>query len=577
MFEAFPHVQKAFDYAYDVVEGKIPACKWIKLACQRFLDDLQRTDELYYFDPHAAAKACNFIENLPHTKGKWAAQRQKISLEPFQCFFLINIFGWKRTVDDTRRFRKALLLLPRKNGKSLLAAGVGLYMFCADGEFGAEVYSGATNEKQAWEVFKPAMLMAKNSPALLSYYGVTPMTSNLNKLSDGAKFEPMIGKPGDGSSPHCAIIDEYHEHDTDVMLDTMQTGMGAREQPLLLVITTAGDNLAGPCYAMQQDLQRVLENVSENDEFFGLIYTVDPTVDWTSDAALRMANPNYDVSVFGSFLQSQQKEAIQSARKVGIFKTKHLNVWVQARNAYFNVQKWMEAACVGPDGKPKISLEDFHNQPVILALDLASKVDIAAKRYVFKLSECNCDMAKVLRDEGYKFAEFGKYYLPKATVDAPENEHYQKWEIEGNLTVTDGDMIDYITIREDIYDDRDIFQVKEVAFDPHQAMMMMSELIAEGIPCVEVRPLVLNFSDPMKEIDGLIRSKAIAHNGDEPYTWMLSNVVSKRDLKDNDYPNKDRHENKIDGPVANIMAHARWAVHQDTPDLGDFLRNVVSG
>lgn len=571
MFEGYRHVQDAYDYAYDVVEGRIPACKWVKLACKRAIDDLYREDGQFYFDPGAAEKACSFIELLPHTKGKWAAQRQKITLEGFQCFFVSMIFGWKRSIDDKRRFRKALLLLPRKNGKSLLAAGIGLYMFCADGEFGAEVYSGATNEKQAWEVFKPALLMAKNSPALTRYYGVSAMTSNMHKLSDGAKFEPVIGKPGDGASPSCAIVDEYHEHDTDVMLSTMETGMGAREQPLLLVITTAGDNLSGPCYSMQKDLEKVLEGVTHNDEFFGVVYTVDPDVDWVSDAALRMANPNYDVSVFGSFLQSMQKEAIQNPRKVGVFKTKHLNVWVQAKDAYFNIQKWLEST------RPQITLEDFHNQPVIIGIDLASKIDIAAKRYLFRLDECKCEMATMLQDDGYKYASFGKYYLPSATISLGENEHYQGWALEGKLSETDGSMIDYITVRDDILDDRESFQLLEVAFDPHQAMQMMSELTAEGIATVEVRPLVMNFSDPMKEIDGLIRSKAIAHNGDEVYTWMLSNVVSKRDLKDNDYPNKQRPENKIDGPVAEIMAMARWLTREDKPDLGDFLRNVVSG
>lgn len=571
MFEAFPHVQKGMQYAYDVLDGKIPACKWVKLTCQRQLDDFQRTDGLYYFDPGEAERVCRFIELMPHTKGKWAAQRQKLVMEAWQCFKTICIFGWRRSSDDKRRFRKVLILEPRKNGKSAWAAAVGNYMFAADGEFGSEVYSGATSEKQAWEVFMPALQMAKNSPALTNYYGITIMKGNMNKLSDGAKFEPMIGKPGDGASPSCAILDEVHEMDTSSMIDTMETGMGAREQPLLLMITTAGDNLAGPCYGIQQDLQRVLEGVTVNDEFWGIIFTVDEGTDWSSEEALRMANPNYDVSVRADFLRSMQREAMNSPRKAGVFKTKHLNVWVQARNAFFNVQRWLESA------KPTISLEAFHNQPVILALDLASKIDIAAKRYVFKLSECNCETAKLLQDEGYKFAEFGKYYLPKSTIDAPENEHYQKWAAEGVISETDGDMIDYVTIREDILDDVATFQVKEVAFDPHQAMMMMSELIAEGVSCIELRPLVLNFSDPMKEIDGLIRSRAIAHNGDETYTWMLSNVVATLDAKDNVYPRKDRPENKIDGPVANIMAHARWAVHQETPDLGDFLRNVVSG
>lgn len=565
------HVEKGLAYARDVLSGTIPAGKWVKLACQRHFDDLERSRRghngevfPYYFDEKAAEKACNFIELLPHTKGRWAAQRQKLTLEPWQCFKTICIFGWKRLADGLRRFRKAFVLESRKNGKSAWAAAVGLYMLCADGEFGAEVYSGATNEKQAWEVFKPARLMAKNSPALTSYYGVETgkgAGSNLYKVADGAKFETVVGNPGDGASPSCAIVDEYHEHDTDAMVSTFETGMGARDQPLLLIISTAGDNIAGPCYAMQQDVQKVLERVIENEELFGIIYAADPDVDWTSEIALLQANPNYDISVRADFLKSMQREAIQSARKVGAFKTKHLNLWVQARDAYFNVQKWIEAE------KPTLTLEMFHNQPAKIGIDLASKVDIAAVEILFRLDQCSCDIAKLLQDEGYKYARFGRYYLPEKTISLGENEHYQGWMADKWIIETPGDMIDYVTIRDDILDLCEILQVEELAFDQHQARMMVSELIAEGVNCVEVAPTVLNFSEPMKEIEGLIRSRAIAHNGDPVYTWMLSNVVAKADRKDNVYPNKDRNENKIDGPVAEIMAMARWMVLEDNKSV----------
>jgi len=561
-------VEKGTQYARDVLSGKQIAGKWVKLACQRHLDDIERSvngsnsDPFpYYFDQKAAEKACNFIELMPHTKGKWAKQRLKLILEPWQCFKTICIFGWKRKSDGNRRFRKAFVLESRKNGKSAWAAAVGLYMLCADNEFGAEVYSGATNEKQAWEVFKPARLMAKNSPDLTAYYGVETgkgAGSNLYKIADGAKFETVIGNPGDGASPSCAIVDEYHEHITDAMVSTFETGMGSRDQPLLLVISTAGDNISGPCYAMQEEIQNILEKVIPNDEFFGIIYSADPDVDWTSDLALRQANPNYDISIRAEFLKSMQRDAIHSARKVGAFKTKHLNLWVQARDAYFNIQSWHESE------KATVTLEMFHNQPVKIGLDLASKVDIAAVELLFRLDQCSCDIAKLLMDEGFRYARFGKYYLPEKTISLGVNKHYQGWVLDGWITETPGDMIDYVNIREDILDFRDQFQVEELAFDQHQARMMVSELIEAGIKCVEVAPNVLNFSEPMKEIEGLIRSHAIVHNGDPVYTWMLSNVTAKADAKDNVYPRKEKPENKIDGPVAEIMAMARWMLVEDT-------------
>lgn len=525
-------------YASDVVGGTIPACKWIVLACKRHLDDLANEDFAYRYDPAKAARACKFIELQSHTKGKWAAKGERLKLEPWQVFFVACIFGWVRKSDGLRRFRRAMLLVPRKNGKSALAAAIGLYMLAADGEHGAEVYSGATTEKQAWEVFRPARLMALKSDALREHFGIEVNASNINIVGNSSRFEPIIGKPGDGASPSCAIIDEYHEHPTDDLFDTMETGMGAREQPLSLIITTAGDNVAGPCYALQIEAQRVLEGVAENEEFFALIYTIDPTDEWTSEDSVRKANPNYGVSVGADFLQMRQKEATSNARKQSTFQTKHLNVWVGAKSAYFNVQRWKDCAVEG------LRLEDFAGEECVLGLDLASKVDIAALEILFPL------------DDG-RFARFGRYYLPEATVESGENEHYQAWAKQGHLIVTDGEIIDFARIKEDILELSGRFTVRECAYDPHQATMLVTALMDEGVPCVEVRPTVLNFSEPMKTLDGMIRAGLVAHDGDPVITWMISNVVAKEDAKDNVYPRKERQENKIDGVVAHLMALAR--------------------
>lgn len=562
----YSHVDAANAYAKAVVGRKIPACKWVRLACKRHLDDLRKATKKAYpyrFDQAKAERVCRFIELLPHTKGEWAKKSERIQLQGWQCFKTAALFGWVRKHDNLRRFRKAIILEPRKNAKSTWAAGVGLYMLTADGEHGAEIYSGATSEKQAWEVFRPAKLMAQKTPALQQAYGLTVNASNLHILGNGSRFEPLIGNPGDGASPSLAIVDEYHEHDTDALVDTMETGMGAREQPLVLIITTAGDNLAGPCYAAVQDAQKVLDGVHENDELFALIYTVDPKDDWKSDLALRKANPNYDVSVKGEFLRARQREAVNNPRKVGTFKTKHLNMWVQARAAYFHIQRWIESA------QPALRLEDFKRQPCRIGMDLASKIDIAALEILFQLDQCNCAAAEALIKKGFEYARFGKYFLPEDTVQYGTNEHYRGWvdSPEGWITQTDGEMIDYVEIRDTVYDIRDEYQLEEVAFDPHQALMMVSEFMDDGIPVVEVRPLVLNFSEPMKQMDGLIRARKIAHNGDPVFTWMLSNVVAKPDAKDNVYPRKEREENKIDGPVAHMMALARFMAGEAGPSV----------
>lgn len=553
---AYSHVEKAMGYAWDITTGKRPACKWVKLACQRHLNDLKRAegDWVYAFETTRAERVCRFIEKLPHVKAKWARvdpanlTAHLVRLEPWQCFILCVLFGWVRRDDGKRRFRLAYLCVPRKNGKSLICGGIGLYMLCADNEMGAEIYAGATNEKQAWEVFGPARLMALRTPALLQHFGVEVNAQNLHILAKSSKFEPLIGKPGDGASPSCAIHDEYHEHQTSDQFDTMLTGMGAREQALQLIATTAGDNTAGPCYDLQLTIQQILEGVIEDEEKFGIIYTIDAEDSWVDPASLIKANPNVDISVSQAFLESRQKEAVRNAREQQRFKVKHLNMWVGSRSAYFDMQRWAECA------DPTLRIEDFRGRPCRIGLDLASKVDIAALEILFPPMS-----------PGEKWATFGKHYLPEETVELGPNEHYRAWRDteDGTLVVTDGNITDYERIEADILDFCSWLQVEEVGYDPHQATFLVTRLTAQGVPCVEYRPVVLNFSEPMKQIDALIRARKLRHAGDPCMTWMMGNVVAHTDAKDNVFPRKEREEKKIDGPVALITAMGRAMVEID--------------
>lgn len=259
--KSYPNVNAANQYARNVVRGKIPACQFVIQACQRHIDDMaaEKSKKFRYrFDKDMAEKAAKFIQLLPHTKGEWAFKRMPITLEAWQLFIVCCAFGWVQKGSKLRRFREVYTEIPRKNGKSAISAGVALYCFTCDNEFGAEVYSGATTEKQAWEVFRPARLMCKRTPLLVEAFGIEVNASNLNRPEDGARFEPLIGNPGDGASPHCAIVDEYHEHPTDSLYTTMLTGMGARRQPLMWAITTAGYNIEGPCYDKRREVIEML-------------------------------------------------------------------------------------------------------------------------------------------------------------------------------------------------------------------------------------------------------------------------------------------------------------------------------
>jgi len=555
-----PGVKAAEAYARAVVAGKVPACKWIKLACKRHLDDLKASkakDFPYTFDPAKAERVAKFLQLLPHTKGRWASKRENIKLEPWQLFSICIPFGWIRKKDGTRRYRTIVIFVPRKNGKSIIGGGIGIYMFTADGEFGAEVYSGATTEKQAWEVFRPAKLMVERTPDLKDFFGVDVNASNMCRTEDGSRFEPVIGKPGDGSSPSCAIVDEYHEHQDSTLFDTMETGMGSREQPVMLVITTAGSSIGGPCHQLVRDAERMLEGAIDRPDLWAMLYTIDKDDDWTDEKALIKANPNYGVSISADFLQARQRDAMQSAAKQATFRTKHLNEWVGAKNAWLNMLRWKEAP-------PRKSLAELEGRPCIIGLDLASKIDIAGLLLVFPPVEGDP-----------LWHVHGRYYLPEARVVEELDSNtarYREFDALGLLTLTDGEVIEYEVVKEDLREFAGRFDVLEVAYDPWQATQLGQEMQAEGLLMVEVRQTVQNLSEPMKEVEALVLQKKLAHGDCPILTWMASNVVAKLDAKDNIYPNKERPENKIDGVVALITAMCRAISPEEAgPDLSKHI------
>ena len=543
-FEDYPHSQDALGYAYDVVNGHRVGCKEETQACQRFIDDLQHL-EGYVYDAEKAEKACRFIEKLPHTKGKWAAQRKTIKLEGWQKFIVCNLFGW---VNDSgfRRFRDAYLKIPRKNGKSLLVAAIGLYMFANDGEFGAEVYSGATTEKQAWEVFGPARLMSLRTQAFTDHFGIEVNAKNLVILENGSKFEPIIGDPGDGSSPSCSIHDEYHEHDSPGQVDTMKTGMGAREQPLQLKITTAGDNISGPCYSDEIELKKLLNGVYEDNQIFVIMYGIDEDDDWTAEELLEKANPNFDVSVSGEFLKAQLKEAIRNASKQNAFKRKHLNQWVGAHTAWMNMETFNQCAA-------DLDINKYQGKECIIPVDLASRIDITATPKVF--------IEQIAGKTHYTL--FNKFYIPEETALKPENAHYQKWVNDGYLIATDGNEIDFNEIQETLAEDLREFSAKEITYDPWRATQLAQGLQAEGANIVEFRNTVANMSPAMYELEAAINSGRFHYDGNPVFAWMMSNVIAKVDAKDNIYPRKQNEKNKIDGVVALIMAIGRAMAHEE--------------
>ena len=552
IFDGHPHCQDAYDYALDVVSGELPNCKDVINSCQRFITDLERDSYKYAFAPHLGERAVKFIELLPHTKGKWAAQGLKLKLEPWQKFIIVNLFGWVDPVNMMRRFREAYIAVPRKNGKSIVVAGIGHYMFVADNETGSEVYCGATNQIQSLEVFKPARLMAKKLPAMCSHYGIEVNASNLAVPGDGSKFEPVIGNPGDGASPHLWIVDEYHEHSDSSQVDTAITGMGSREQPMLIMITTAGTDTSSPCYDKHRELQKILNNTTQGDDverIFGIMYGVDVDDDWMSPHVLRKANPNYGVSVNDEYLRTQQASAIRNSKNQNKFLIKHLNKWVNAKTAWLTAKAWSDC------GDDTLDERDFAVTPMICSLDLASKRDICSFVRTYY-----CD-----KDDGRHYYVFGHHFLPDSRIqDDDANNSYASWVTDGYLTVTGEHETDLDDVEEHVTDFLDVGNVREVTYDPWKATQMAQHLEGSGAEIVEFRQNAQMMSPAMDEVEAAIYAGRLHHDGCPIMTWMIGNTVVKPYKTDFKTPTKEKPHQKIDGVVALIMGVGRAMYDGDT-------------
>jgi phage terminase large subunit-like protein len=557
--------QDVLGYCEEITSGKRLAALTEIAACNIFLADFEKSKTSksfkFKFDFTKAYKAIAFIEQLPHVKGHFAnavGANRLLQLRPWQKFIVANIFGWVSKATELRRYNVVYLRIPRKNGKSVLAAGIGLYMLCADGETGAEVFCGAGSLKQADEVVRPVKKMVQKTPSLKRAYGLDDKARSILR-PDGSKFEPVIGKPGDGASPSCAIVDEYHEHPTADLYDTMVTGMGARQQPLMLVITTSGSNLFSPCYEMDKDAVNVLLGLFKWPELFTVCYGLDDGDDWRDPQMLIKANPNYGVSVGPDFVKAQQKLAIQKASKQNSFKTKHLNVWCNAKAAYFNVMNWQ----LCHDSAMK--MENFTGESCWIGLDLAKKRDLSAKILLFK------------REIGglCHYYVFTRFYICEAQIIEQENPVLQamftNWQNDGFIDVCDGNEQDFNRIRDDVIDDSHSFHVEEVPHDPWGATQISHDLEAANLLPVMIPQHGSHLTIPINELEAAIDARRIHHDGNPVMAWCVSNVIVHEYKSERKMPDKETNDSKIDGVSALLNALARAISPQEEEPVSEII------
>lgn len=552
------HVETARQYAEGVVSGLIPACRYVQQACQRQIDDLASPPSGYCFDEEKAARVCAFVELCPHIKGELARRGELIKLEPWQVFILTTVFGW---VDEkgNRRFRSVYIEVPRGNGKSALSSPLGLYMLAADGEEGSEVYSAATTRDQARIVFRVAQAMARKMTGLQRSLGVKVPAQAITQERTNSTFQALSadGHTLDGLNIHMAIVDELHAHKTPDVYEVLETGLGKRPQSMLWAITTAGFNKYGVCYKVRGFVANVLAGTSKGemaDATFGIIYTIDEGDDPFAEAALIKANPNYGVSVDPAHVRQMASKAKESAQDRTNYLTKHLDVWVDANSALYDTEHWRRCQDASLDEA------DFTTDDSVIALDLASKIDIAAKVNVYR---------RRIEDRDH-FYVFPAFYIPRAAIEEERHPMYRGWEIQGDLTATAGETIDFAVIEDEIRMEVPGREIRAVVADPWQAQHMISNLQRDNFPADEMRQTVANLSEATKTLDALMREGRIHHPGNAVLNWMIGNVVGHYDAKDNVYPRKELPANKIDGAVALIMAlgwFIQWQVEDDSSYL----------
>lgn len=572
------YLEIALQYIDDVLTEKIPACIYVKQACQRQLDDLHDENIGFIFDEYKARHICQFVELLPHIKGE--LRGEPIELEPPQIFILTTVFGWVDSAGN-RRFKTAYIEWPRKNAKSTLSSGVALYCLVADGEGAPEVYSAATTRDQARIVFNDAAAMVRLSPGMRKRFSVgvsgnkipTAVYSEIN----GGSFKPLSRDQGgnlDGLNTHCCVIDELHAHKTREIYDVIDTSTSARKNSLIWLITTAGFNRAGICYEQRGYVLKILSGAVKDDSFFGVIYTIDPerkefidgkevTIpgdDWTDPISWQKANPLWGVSVVPEDIERKARKAMEVPTATNNFLTKNLNVWVNADYAWMDMRKW--DLCANHD----LKISDFADAEGYIGIDLSSKIDIASKVILFKVNIDGVD----------HFYCFDYHWLPEETVETSANSQYKGWVRQGLIEETDGAMIDINAIQDSIEADNEHYPIEENAYDPFQATQMAVNLTNKQLIMVEVKPTVQNFSDPMKLFEALVISGRFHHTGSPVMAWMVSNVVCHRDNKDNIYPRKEKVENKIDGVIAAIMALCRANTESDEKPKIDSIYNKRS-
>ena len=531
-------------YIDKVLNGEINHGKHIKKLCENVQNDLNNEDLEYFFDNKEADKYINFIEKLSLTESKWAGK--PFILELWQAFIIANIFGWKKKGSNLRRYDEVTIHVPKKNGKTALAAAIAIaYAFLEKNDYAGQIYMAATNREQANICFKAVKRTIQLTEGLEDYFRVMQYAviskrndTNIKALSGDA---PSV--EGFGSS--LVIFDEYHLQKTDELKENLITGQAARDGALFISISTAGTDKNAPYFRHIQACKNVLNGISKIDSHLTVIYEAD-SKDWRDKEIWKQANPNYGVSVNAEKLEKEFLEADEHASKQPSFITKHLNIWADSSSTWIDSDKWKSCG-------QNLVLADYYGREAYIGIDLGSTGDFSA--------------LAIFIPDGDKYLMFTKFWIPKDMAKKrtkADQINFTEWARQGHIQLTEGDATDYNAISDYIINFCSNFKYKPIAYDKHMASMMMIKLHNENSIQVEsFSQAITSVSSPTKQLYEWITTNNLIHDNNPVMAWMISNIEVYNDDANGNYKiHKGKSKNKVDGPCAAVNAIGRYLESQ---------------
>lgn len=497
----------------------------------------------YWFDSTAAENAVSFLRNLQHIKGEHGGE--PLQLQSWQEKIVRDLFGWKRA-DGTRKYRTAYIEVPRKNGKSTLCAGLALLLTFMDGEQGAEVYTVASSREQAGLVYEPAREMVRRNPVLAKYAKIRDGVQRIVYERTASFLRPIAADEGaaHGFNAHGVIFDELHTQKNRDLWDVMLTSTGARRQPLVVAITTAGFDHSSICWELHEYARQVNDGTIKDKSFYPVIFAADDGDDWTAEATWEKANPNIDVSVSRDYLRTECEKAKLNPAYENTFRRLHLNQWTEQDVRTIPMDAWRACA------DSSITDESLAGKDCYAGLDLASTRDVTAWVLVFQIDG--------------KFICLPRFWLPQGSGSARDEQDKRSalnFAHSGQITLTPGNEVDYLRVLADIQADMQRFNIMGIGFDAWNVRTLMQLAVEGGFP-EDRRHLMpqtfATYNEPFKKLLGGLASRSFLHPGHPVLDWMASNVTHREDPSGNIRPDKGKSGDKIDGICALLMGMALW-------------------